>query len=116
MHNTDLGLENLQQEAVWVTPMGMELPWAGMDKEACAFINAPCDGAAGRKDVALNYGLKILEMYPTVREVEASHVTTIRQIINLIPQGYFNIKWKVFTNSENQSRAVACFRFAIKIV
>ena len=66
----------MKQEAFWVTPYGMELPWAGMDHDACAYIDGGCgdggglDGtsaATATRRIALDYPMQILSVYPSVR-------------------------------------------------
>ncbi len=67
-----MALNELTQDAVWVTPVGVELPWAGMDHDACKYSNHTCGGTTndndytGLKTVSVEYPIQILKAYPDV--------------------------------------------------
>ncbi len=67
----DADLRNSTHEAFWVTPYGMMIPWAGLDKDACKFfVGESCEGPfkrEGRRIVKFSYPMEVQRMYPSVR-------------------------------------------------
>ncbi len=77
---TELPLSGVVHEAYWVTGAFL-LPWAGMDTDACKYLDEPCDddGAgrrSSRRNVTLTYPMDVLEEYPPVSIVEIEAIIT----------------------------------------
>ena len=55
------------QDVYWVTGMGLELPWVGIDKSACNYMDPPCGTAPGNNGVRnYRFPIDVLPVYPAV--------------------------------------------------
>ena len=58
----------MAQDAFWVTPLGVQLPWAGLDKAACKYVEPQCGASLGNgNQLTMSYPIDISEFYPSVR-------------------------------------------------
>ncbi|TRY71545.1 hypothetical protein TCAL_01096 [Tigriopus californicus] len=83
------------QDVFWVTGFGMELPWAGMEKDVCKFMD--CNALKGsHQDFTYTYPIAISQFYPS---------------------GAFNLKWLIKGEKENgEIEQIGCSRLTIRIV
>ena len=50
-----------------MTGMGLEIPWVGMDKDACKYMDPPCGEAVGSNGVrSYRFPIDCLQVYPAV--------------------------------------------------
>ncbi len=56
----------MTHDVFWVTGVGIELPWAGMDKEVCKYLDGGCGGEF-RAEQRMRYPIHISTFYPAVR-------------------------------------------------
>jgi len=90
------GVANMTQSTVWVT--WIEMPWVGMDTEACPFLDGGkgCRANAVPATSKFEFPIYIQDMYPT---------------------GKYDLKWKFFERLDNgEEKELACFLFTIKII
>ena len=55
----------------WVTPLGVEVPWVGIDKNACNYMDPPCGGedTEGAEVVKYRFPIDCLKVYPRVSDI-----------------------------------------------
>ena len=68
----DYPIKDLVQNAVWMTGMGIHIPWAGLDTAGCKYLNGNCtldsvvDVKGQVKPQRFEYPIEILNYYPAV--------------------------------------------------
>jgi hypothetical protein len=64
----DFALKDLRQGAHWVTSYGFQLPWAGLDKIGCNYLQGNCtaDSIVEGQIQRFSYPIDIKTMYPVV--------------------------------------------------
>lgn len=70
---SDYPITELVQNAVWVTSMGIHIPWAGLDTQGCKYLNGNCaqhsvidEHTGAIAPQSFNYPIEILNFYPAV--------------------------------------------------
>jgi len=96
----DYGHTKLTQAVYWESGF-MDIPWVGMDTEACQYVNdgASCPGKGDSQQGGLSklhFPIEVLMAYPA---------------------GTYNLKWKMLDTKEDGSvKEVFCFRFQMRIM
>jgi len=99
----DFGHRHLTQAVYWQPEfMDVDIPWVGMDTEACKYVNngtsCPGKGLTPEKEglSQLSFPIDVLEIYPT---------------------GTKNLKWEMYDqNEDGSSKTVFCFQFPLRIM
>ena len=65
----DFPMREMKQEAYWITSLGFQLPWVGLDKTGCKYMKNNCTAeTVGPNEVQpFSYPIQIMQAYPVVR-------------------------------------------------
>merc|ERR1712107_369395 len=95
---SDFPMRNMKQEAFWLTSLGFQLPWVGLDKTGCTYMKNNCTAA-------------------TVGPNEVQPFSYPIQIMNAYPVGKYNLKWTFTERHENGTQSqIGCTYFTIRIL
>ena len=59
-------VRQMTQDVVWQNGF-IDLPWPGLDKEGCKFLEGNCKLNKANKDLNFAYNINILSAYPPVK-------------------------------------------------
>ena len=61
-------MRKMKQEAFWITSLGFQLPWVGLDKTGCKYMKNNCTAETiGANEVQpFSYPIQIMKAYPVV--------------------------------------------------
>ena len=64
----DFPMREMKQEAYWITSLGFQLPWVGLDKTGCKYMKNNCTAeTVGPNEVQpFSYPIQIMQAYPVV--------------------------------------------------
>eukprot|EP00093_Oithona_nana_P002119 02119.XXX_22477_22080_1 [CDS] Oithona nana genome sequencing. len=94
----DFPMRQMKQEAFWITSLGFQLPWVGLDKKGCKYMKNNCTAEAiGANEVQpFSYPIQIMKAYPV---------------------GKYNLKWMFNEKHQNGTQTqIGCTYFTIRIL
>ena len=61
-------MRQMKQEAFWITSLGFQIPWVGLDKKGCKYMKNNCTAETiGANEVQpFSYPIQIMKAYPVV--------------------------------------------------
>ena len=68
----DFPMRQMKQEAFWITSLGFQIPWVGLDKKGCKYMKNNCTAEAiGANEVQpFSYPIQIMKAYPVVSIIQ----------------------------------------------
>ena len=69
-------MRNMKQEAYWITSLGFQLPWVGLDKTGCSYMRNNCTAETiGPNEVQpFSYPIQIMKAYPVVNSIFSAKI------------------------------------------
>ena len=65
----DYPLRDLKQDAYWLTSWGINMPWVGLEKKGCNYLNNNCTAENVTESQKFSYPIHIRKEYPRVSSI-----------------------------------------------